>query len=154
MIIHSFPRPEANQYKSSLFIDMISSLLFDFGGTLDSDGGHWLDRTYHMYRQIGLGNLDKNAVKEAFYWADAEAEKDVAMKSAPYRDMMERHLKWQFHKLGLNNPAKEAEAAGVFVRAAEKILRRNRKTLETLHTAGYKMGVVSNFYGNIETLCR
>ena len=133
---------------------MISAILFDFGGTLDADGGHWLERTYHVYSQIGLGQIDKNTIKEAFYWADAQAEKDPAMRSAPYRNMMERHLRWQFEKLGLKNPDKEAEAVTVFVRAAERILRRNRKTLETLSLAGYRMGVVSNSYGNIETLCR
>src|SRR5258708_38719185 len=132
---------------------MISAILFDFGGTLDADGGHWLDRTYHAYNQIGL-KIDKSLIKEAFYWADAQADLDPAMRSALYRDMMERHFRWQFQKLGLKNLSKEAEAAVCFVRAAEKVLHRNRKTLEALKHAGYRMGVVSNFYGNIETLCR
>jgi putative hydrolase of the HAD superfamily len=133
---------------------MISSILFDFGGTLDADGGHWLDRTYHVYNQIGMANVDKTAVKEAFYYADAQAEKDPAMRSALYRNMMEKHFHWQFQRLSLLKPDKEAEAVTVFVRAAERVLRRNRKTLETLSLAGFRMGVVSNFYGNIETLCR
>ena len=133
---------------------MISALLFDFGGTLDSDGGHWLDRTFHTYNQIGLSKIDKTAVKEAFYWADAQAENHPPIRSALYRDMMQQHFRWQFQKLNLNDPAKEAEAVTFFVRAAEKVLRRNRKVLETLSLAKYRMGVVSNFYGNIETLCR
>jgi putative hydrolase of the HAD superfamily len=133
---------------------MISGLLFDFGGTLDSDGGHWLDRTYHTYNQIGLVKIDKTSIKEAFYSADTQAESDPAMRTAPYRNMMQMHFHWQFEKLRLNNPAKEAEAVSFFVRAAEKVLRRNRKTLEMLSLEKYRMGVVSNFYGNIETLCR
>jgi putative hydrolase of the HAD superfamily len=133
---------------------MISAILFDYGGTLDSDGGHWLDRDYHTYHQIGLGNIDKTLIKEAFYWADEQAAKDSAILTAPYRTMMEMHFHWQFQKLRLNDPGKEAQAVANFVRAAERVLHRNRKTLETLKLAGYRMGVVSNSYGNIETLCR
>jgi HAD superfamily hydrolase (TIGR01549 family) len=133
---------------------MISSILFDFGGTLDSDGGHWLDRTFLMYKHIGLGQIDKTLIKEAFYWADEQATGNPQILKAPYRDMMQRHIRWQFQKLKLNDPGKEADAVSVFVRAAERVLRRNRKTLETLSHAGYRMGVVSNSYGNIETLCR
>jgi putative hydrolase of the HAD superfamily len=133
---------------------MISGILFDFGGTLDSDGGHWLDRMYHVYRQIGMGSLEQGLIKEAFYWADQQAALDVKIRTAPYRDMMQQHLRWQFEKLRLKNEEKEAEAVTVFVRAAERVLRRNRRTLEILSEHGYRMGVVSNSYGNIETLCR
>ena len=62
---------------------MISALLFDFGGTLDSDGGHWLDRNYLTYHQLGLTQIDKTAIKDAFYWADHKAEQDREMRSAP-----------------------------------------------------------------------
>jgi putative hydrolase of the HAD superfamily len=133
---------------------MISAILFDFGGTLDANGDHWLDRFYRIYAQIGLGNLDKMAVKEAFYWADAQAELDPAIRSSLYRDMMVKHVRWQFGKLGLRDPVKEAEAMATFVRASERALRRNGKTLQVLNARGYRMGVVSNYYGNIETLCR
>jgi HAD superfamily hydrolase (TIGR01509 family) len=133
---------------------MIYGILFDFGGTLDADGGHWLDRFYRIYEEIGLRNLDKGAIKEAFYFADAQAALDPAMRKALYRDMMRRHVHWQFEKLKLRDPDKETQAADAFVRAAERVLRRNRKALEVLHHAGYRLGVVSNFYGNVETLCR
>jgi HAD superfamily hydrolase (TIGR01509 family) len=133
---------------------MISSILFDFGGTLDSDGGHWLDRTFLTYKQIGLGNIDKSLIKEAFYWADGQATGHPKILSAPYRDMMQLHFGWQFQKLGLKDPAKQADAVTFFVRAAERILRRNGKILETLSQAGLQMGVISNSYGNVETLCR
>jgi len=133
---------------------MISCILFDFGGTLDSDGGHWLDRTFLVYAQIGLGKIDKSLIKQAFYWADEQALRDPGMRTSPYRDMMRRHLGWQFQKLGLKDPVKETEAVTSFVRSAERVLHRNRKTLETLRHADYRMGVVSNSYGNMETLCR
>jgi putative hydrolase of the HAD superfamily len=133
---------------------MISAILFDFGGTLDSDGQHWLDRFYRIYEQIGLSNLPRETIKEAFYWADAKLEEDPAIRKAGFRLMMERHVRYQFEKLGLNDPAREGEAAAAFYRPCEKVLHRNRGILEKLHHQGLHMGVISNFYGNVETLCR
>jgi putative hydrolase of the HAD superfamily len=132
---------------------MISSILFDFGGTLDSDGQHWLDRFYRIYDQIGLSDIPKNIVKEAFYFADERLESDSFVRTAGFRPMMERHVQYQFQKLGLKDPKREAEAAAAFYRPCEKVLHRNRGIMERLHHAGLRLGVVSNFYGNVETLC-
>lgn len=134
---------------------MISAILFDFGGTLDADGVHWLDRFYRIYGALGLADpLSKEAIKEAFYWAERQAERDVGIRNSDFRGMVERHVRWQFQKLGLKNAEKEAEAVASFVRPAERILHRNRHVLETLSYTGFKLGVVSNNYGNLETLCR
>jgi putative hydrolase of the HAD superfamily len=133
---------------------MISGILFDYGGTLDSDGGHWFDRTLLVYQQLGLNKIDKTLIKEAFYWAEDQADHEPAMRTALYRDMMQRHFRWQFQKLKLHDRAKENEAIALFVRAAERTLLRNRRVLAALKQEGYRMGVVSNSYGNIETLCR
>jgi putative hydrolase of the HAD superfamily len=133
---------------------MISAFLFDFGGTLDADGQHWLERFNAIYADIGLPEIPKSRIKEAFYWADEQAELDPGMRSAGLRQMMERHLHWQFQKLGLESQALEVRAATAFITPSDRILRRNRHVLEKLNHAGYKLGIVSNFYGNIEALCR
>jgi putative hydrolase of the HAD superfamily len=132
---------------------MISSFLFDFGGTLDADGLHWLDRFYTIYADIGLPEIPKKLIKEAFYWADAQAELDPGMRTAEFRPMMEKHVHWQFQKLGIESPTLEARAAAAFYKPSDRILRRNRHVLEKLSHAGLKLGIISNFYGNVETLC-
>lgn len=133
---------------------MISAILFDFGGTLDADGLHWLDRFYSIYREIGLPELPQPNIKEAFYWADEQADLDPRMRSAGLREMMDRHVRWQFEKLKISNPELEEKASLAFARPAERVLRRNRLVLEKLSHAGFSLGVISNFYGNVETLCR
>jgi putative hydrolase of the HAD superfamily len=132
---------------------MISAILFDFGGTLDSDGQHWLDRFYRIYDQIGLSQTPRERIKEAFYWADERLELDFSIRTAGFRPMMERHVQLQFQKLGLKDPKREAEAAAAFYRPCEKVLHRNRRILERLHLAKLRLGVLSNFYGNVGTLC-
>src|SRR5438132_5307294 len=133
---------------------MISAFLFDFGGTLDSDGQHWLDRFYAIYADIGLPEIPKTRIKEAFDWADEQAELDPSMRSAGLRQMIERHVHWQFQKLGLESPTLAAKAAAAFITPSDRILRRNRHVFEKLSHAGLKHGIISNFYGNIEALCR
>jgi HAD superfamily hydrolase (TIGR01509 family) len=133
---------------------MISAILFDFGGTLDADGLHWLDRFYSIYERNGLSNIPRSSIKEAFYWADAKGDVDPAMRTAGFRDMMNLHVRWQFEKLGLQNPDLQKTIAAGFYRPAERILHRNRHILEELRLQGLKLGVVSNFYGNVEALCR
>lgn len=131
----------------------ISGLLFDFGGTLDSDGGHWLDRFLAIYPKVGLAAVEKSLIKEAFYAADEQAYADPWVRTARLRAMMERHCEWQFGRLKLEDAAKRQAAVDAFVRAAERILRRNRNVLARLASERYRMGVVSNFYGNVALLC-
>src|SRR6201996_2201252 len=47
----------------------IKTLLFDFGGTLDSDGVAWKERFYAFYRSEGL-DISAEAFAPAFYAAD------------------------------------------------------------------------------------
>jgi FMN phosphatase YigB (HAD superfamily) len=79
---------------------MISAILFDMGGTLDSDGVHWLDRFYTLYTRLGVKDVPKTQIKEAFYWADAQAELDPAMKNAGMRQVWIFSLLTNDHRLG------------------------------------------------------
>ena len=47
----------------------IETLLFDFGGTLDSDGVAWKERFHALYRAEGL-DMSAEAFAPAFYAAD------------------------------------------------------------------------------------
>ena len=47
----------------------IETVLFDFGGTLDSDGVAWKERFHALYRSEGL-DLSADAFAPAFYAAD------------------------------------------------------------------------------------
>jgi hypothetical protein len=50
-------------------VQAIETVLFDFGGTLDSDGVPWKERFYALYRAEGL-NLSAEVFAPAFYAAD------------------------------------------------------------------------------------
>lgn len=126
-------------------------ILFDFGGTLDSDGEHWLDRFFSLYASQGLG-IPPSEIKRAFYYADTLCQGDPQLASAGLRPLMQYHVHLQFEALNLRRGGKEKELVDLFCTQSERYLRRNALLLERAK-ARYRLGLVSNFYGNVACLC-
>jgi len=76
------------------------AILFDFGGTLDSDGEHWLDRFYELYEMAGL-DLPRHEIKRVFYSADERCCEDPRVNELGLRPLMGHHVHLQFLDLGL-----------------------------------------------------
>lgn len=133
---------------------MTSAILFDFGGTLDGDGLHWLDRFRAIYARYEALAVDPDRLKEAFYEADRLLEADPTVGVCGYREMMRRHARLQLRYLGLDADGLADRLAADFAGPAERALARNRRVLQQLWASGYRLGVLSNFYGNVATLCQ
>lgn len=127
------------------------AILFDFGGTLDSDGEHWLDRFYELYEKVGI-SVPRERIKQVFYQADARCCDDPQVNGMGLRPLMRHHVRLQFAELDLNDRAKEERMVDEFCTKTEACLERNQRLLARLHGL-YRMAVVSNFYGNVATLC-
>jgi putative hydrolase of the HAD superfamily len=127
------------------------AILFDFGGTLDSDGEHWLDRFYALYKDLGF-RIPLSEIKRAFYHADGVCSSDSQVVSLGLRRLMKRHVGLQFAALGLADDEKESEMVETFCTESERFLRRNARLLRQLRDR-YRLGLVSNFYGNVAALC-
>jgi putative hydrolase of the HAD superfamily len=132
---------------------VISCILLDYGGTLDSDGIHWLDRFYAIYERLDTAIPARQLIKDTFYAADEELERDPTIRACGLRELVRRHVMVQFRMLKIADPALEAQTARAFVEPAERLLQRNRGVLATIERCGCRLGVVSNFYGNLLTIC-
>ncbi|HXQ49986.1 MAG TPA: HAD family hydrolase [Stellaceae bacterium] len=126
----------------------IETVLFDFGGTLDADGLAWKERFHAQYRAEGL-DMTPESFARAFYAAD-----DALAGRLP-RDA---DLAVTVHRLaaGLDQELARRDARRVaerFLAEADAAFARNRPVLEALQ-ARYRLGIVSNFYGNLEAVCR
>ncbi len=131
--------------------DQCKAIVFDFGGTLDSDGEHWLDRFYTLYQDLNL-RISPSEIKRAFYDADRLCSSDGQVTSLGLRPLMKRHVHWQFTALSLVEEQKEKELVEAFCARSEHFLRRNRPLLRQMR-AQYRLGLASNFYGNVAVLC-
>jgi HAD superfamily hydrolase (TIGR01509 family) len=132
---------------------MIGAVLFDFGGTLDGDGLHWLDRFYAIWAGCGVEEAPPARVKEAFYAADRALEADPGIAACGFGEMMRRHAAFQVTHLGLTDQRLVHRLAAAFTGPAVAALCRNRTVLARLREQGHRLAVVSNFYGNVAALC-
>jgi HAD superfamily hydrolase (TIGR01509 family) len=132
----------------------IETLLFDFGGTLDANGVAWKERFYALYRAEGL-DMAADAFQSSFFAADDP----LVGRLTPVTD-----LAGTVHALVTNLEAELARrgagadndrgmrVASRFLSEASAAFARNRPILEALKER-YRLGIVSNFYGNLEAVC-
>jgi putative hydrolase of the HAD superfamily len=136
-------------------VQPIETVLFDFGGTLDADGVAWKERFHALYRAEGL-DLSAEAFAPAFYAADDALVGALAPTTG---------LKETVHALATDLEAELARrtATGIddargrrvasrFLSEMSAAFARNRPVLKALGER-YRLGVVSNFYGNLEAAC-
>ena len=135
----------------------VKAILFDFGGTLDNDGREWSDRTYqHVCQKRG------QVEQQEFFRCLAQAC-DTLGTLADTRQLsllgtIERicqHLKILLDENSSEkgSPWDPTEVAGAFEAEARSYIERNRSLLEKLKQ-NYRLGVISNNWGNTEGWCR
>ena len=125
----------------------LQAILFDYGGTLDGPASHWLDRMVELYRAAGVDQPFER-IKAAFYRADAAAYADPRVAGMSLAELMALHVGAQLEALGLHDPALGRQVAAAFVARSETALAASRTVLAQL-ARHYRLGVVSNFYGNV-----
>src|SRR5450432_1802042 len=139
----------------------IGTLLFDFGGTLDADGVAWKERFYALYQAEGL-DAAPQVFASAFYAADdplvggLSPHADLSETVHALTDNLERELARRGRGGGREPPAdadRGRRVAARFLSEMSIVFARNRPVLEALGER-YRLGIVSNFYGNLEAVCQ
>ena len=130
----------------------LKACLFDFGGTLDAEGVTWQDNFFGLYRKNGV-SPDRELFRQAFYRADDSLTETGALEGKGFQETVEIQaaMVWE----GLHPEASESTLQAIvadFVQGTQENIRRNRAILETLGMS-YKLGIVSNFYGNLNEVC-
>lgn len=128
----------------------LDGILFDYGGTLDGPASHWLDRFAGLYAAAGHP-LPIERLKPAFYAADEAAYADPAVADMSLAELMAFHVGVQHQRLGLDDPILRARLIDAFVADSTAALADSRAVLARL-AGRYRLGVVSNFYGNVERI--
>jgi putative hydrolase of the HAD superfamily len=137
----------------------IETVLFDFGGTLDSDGVAWKERFHALYRTEGL-DLSAEDFAPAFYAADDALVGALSPTTGLEEtvDALTTNLETELARRTAGNGAggidggRGARVASRFLSETSATFARNRPVLEALGER-YRLGVVSNFYGNLEAVC-
>lgn len=149
----------------------IRALVFDFGGTLDGNGVHWLERTYRFIHEhhpevtrAAFDVADKAAVA-AFAFGDSAVAGSyqegsmlpIGAVASPHaarcslRETADAIATGIYERLGLSAGLKD-EYVAWFCEGAARSLAENYRYLQTLHGT-YQLSVISNNFGNTQGWC-
>lgn len=134
-----------------LRIQNVKAVLFDFGGTLDADGVPWRERFFRLWRAEGE-DVAHDRFDRAFYASD-DALVGALPATLPLADTVGRLARGIGKGLGTADAALPGRVAERFCADARERLRSSAQLFERL-SPRYRLGVVSNFYGNLAAVCR
>jgi HAD superfamily hydrolase (TIGR01549 family) len=137
--------------KSKIQNGPVSALLFDFGGTLDADGVAWKERFSRLWRAEGE-DVSPERFDRAFYAAD-DALVGAVPATLSLAETVERLARGVGERLGTSDESLAGRVASRFCEDAREYLNRSGELLALL-ASRYRLGVVSNFYGNLAAVCR
>ena len=134
----------------------IKGLLFDYGGTIDSNGLHWAEVIWQAYEALQVP-VSKECFREAYVYGERTLGKNpIVQPHHTFLDMLrlkcDLQIQWLQQEGHLSmevNPANEiAEWCYAY---AHQAINQARPILRQL-AERYPMVLVSNFYGNIESV--
>ena len=126
------------------------AVLFDFGGTLDAPGVTWKERAWRLYREAGLV-AEATVFDPIFYKAD-DALVGTVPAGLSFTDTVRRVFEGVSAGLRVADARLTERLAQRFVADARRHLAAGLPVLQRL-AHWYSLGVVSNFYGNLEEVC-
>ena len=69
----------------------MNSILFDFGGTIDTDGVHWSEKYWELYERHRTG-VAKPAFERAFVESEKMLNADPSVARMTFRETLEKQL--------------------------------------------------------------
>ncbi len=134
------------------------AILFDFGGTLDTDGVHWSERFAEIYREFSI-EVPGESLREAFLYSDRFLSSNGLLRHADFRQNLFHQLFHQFEYLMANIPGFAIDARAIekitdyAYQAASECIKRSAEVISALKP-DYKLALVSNCDGNLDIICR
>ncbi|MDD5559144.1 HAD family hydrolase [Candidatus Methylomirabilis sp.] len=126
------------------------AVLFDFGGTLDADGITWKDRFYPLYLAEHV-EVDWDRYERAYYVGD-DALVARRLSSCSFRESLLLQITGVLEALDVADSGLASRLCDRFLQDSLDKIRSNLAILQEL-SARFRLGIISNFYGNLERVC-
>ena len=135
----------------------IKGVIFDYGGTIDTNGIHWGEVIREEYRRAGV-MIEKTLFREAYVYAErALAKAPIINADDTFRTLLHKKMALQAEYLnGKSSPINNEKAGEI----ADGCYRRVLDTLATSRTIvkelsdRYPTVLVTNFYGNMPVVLK
>ena len=139
---------------------MIKGIIFDYGGTLDTNGDHWSHVIRDGWNKAGVAANDA-LFREAYVYGERELERvEHILPHHNFSDVLDIKLQIELQYLAQTGnfpPAqveeKSKEIAQYCYAVAKENVTKSKTVLEEL-SKKYPLVLVSNFYGNIESVLK
>jgi HAD superfamily hydrolase (TIGR01549 family) len=127
-----------------------TAVLFDFGGTLDADGLPWKERMFRLFASEGAV-VSRERFDPVFYATD-DALVGALPATVSFQETVERLAAGVAAALAPRDRSIAERVARRFLADARATLAENTPLLRAL-ASRYRLGIVSNFYGNLARVC-
>lgn len=139
--------------------DKIKGIIFDYGGTIDSNGMHWAEVIWMSYQAEEVP-VSKETFREAYVHAERTLGKNpIVQPHHTFLDMLRLKTDLQIEWLKAGDFLSEEYATPVLKhRLADWCYAYARKAIDSARpilaalSQRYPLVLVSNFYGNIESV--
>lgn len=136
---------------------MIKGFIFDYGGTIDTQGSHWGMMLWHAYERHQVP-VSEQAFREAYVFAERKlGAETIVLPSDTFHETLRKKIEIELSYLQQNGCLKanidtlrDELADDLYQRTCETV-EDSKRTLRVL-SEKYPLILVSNFYGNLQTV--
>lgn len=138
----------------------IKGIIFDYGGTLDTNSRHWSEVLWSKYEEyhVPVGKAD---FREAYVYGERTLARIPLVKPEDnFHDVLCIKTKLQMEYLIEQGNLEQTDAMEYAVKIADScyqyvlsVLEKTRPVVQSL-SRKYKLVLVSNFYGNIRSVLK
>lgn len=138
----------------------IKGIIFDYGGTLDTNSRHWSEVLWSKYEEyhVPVGKAD---FREAYVYGERTLARIPLVKPEDnFHDVLCIKTKLQIEYLIEQGKLEQTDAMEYAVKIADScyqyvlsVLEKTRPVVQSL-SRKYKLVLVSNFYGNIRSVLK
>lgn len=140
-------------------MNSIKGIIFDYGGTIDTNGIHWGEFIWEEYRKAGI-DITREKYRETYVHGERFLAKNPVIEPTDtFHTLLRKKLAIHFDYLRDTQPetefkeSKAVEIADACYKNVENTLKTACKVIEEL-SIRYPIVLVTNFYGNMPTVLK
>ena len=161
-VINAVHHGDLNQLRERIENGYYEGVIFDYGGTLDSDGMHWGKRIWHAYQKCGVP-VDEPLFREAYVHAERTLAKNPIIQSdddftATLYKKLTIELEYIEDRVDdFDSDEWIDDILDSLIEATEESTNLSNEVMGEVFGKYVKAGksiLVSNFYGNVNAVLR
>ena len=159
-VIKAVHKGNLDQLRERIQSGYYEAVIFDYGGTLDSDGMHWGKRIWHAYQKNGVP-VDEPLFRDAYVHAERTLAKNpIIQGNDDFTETLRKKLTIELEYIqerieGFDPDEWLDDILDTLIEATEESTNLSKEVMNEVFGDYVKKGktiLVSNFYGNVNAV--